>query len=85
MENGKSHASRTHKHTLRVLEVDDFAIILEHVHLLNGRDGVHTQALQGVLELLVIGVRGLAGTLVLSTDSPLATSPTLRNSKGPLA
>ena len=60
-------------HTLGVLEVDDVAIVLEHVHLLNGGDVVHSKALQGGLEALVIGGGGLVLGLLLPAHGTLAT------------
>lgn len=34
--------------------MDDLAVVLEHVHLLDGRDVRHTDPLEGRCELLVI-------------------------------
>lgn len=50
--------------TLGVNEVDD-GVILEDVHLLNARDSVHAQALQGVLQPLVVSGGRLVDGLLL--------------------
>jgi hypothetical protein len=55
-------------------EVDDVAIVLEHVDLLNGLDGLGVELLQGGKELLVIGVGAGGGALDLATGSTLATA-----------
>ena len=54
-------------------EVDDVAVALEHVDLLNGLDGLDIELLERLLELLVVagGPRGRA--LDLSPGSALAT------------
>lgn len=41
-------------------------IILENVHLLNARDSVHTQALEGVLQPLIVSGGCLMHSLLLS-------------------
>lgn len=51
--------------TLGVNEVNDVVVVLEDVHLLNAGDSVHTQALQGVLEALVVSRGGLVHSLLL--------------------
>jgi len=40
--------------TLGLDEVDHLAVVLEHVHLLDGRDVGHTDPLEGRCELLVV-------------------------------
>ena len=40
--------------TFRSREVDDIAIFLEHVDLLDGLDGLHVELLQRRLQLLVV-------------------------------
>lgn len=40
--------------TLRLLEVKDVSILLEHVDLIKTGDGLHIQLLEGSLELLVL-------------------------------
>lgn len=45
------------RHTLGCGEVDDVAVRLEHVDLLNLSDGLDVHLLEGGLELLVIGAR----------------------------
>lgn len=60
-------------------EVDDVAVRLEHVDLLDSLDGLDVELLQGSLELLVV-TGGAAGntTLLRPSGGALATSP--RNS-----
>jgi hypothetical protein len=56
--------------TLGSGEVDDVAVALEHVHLLNCLDGLHVELLQGSLELLVVvGASGDSPSLLLSGGS----------------
>jgi hypothetical protein len=55
-------------------EVDDVAIRLEHVNLLNGLDRLGAKLLQGRLELLVVGAGPGGRTLHLSPRSSLATN-----------
>lgn len=53
--------------------MDDVAILLEHVDLLNGLDGLDVQLLKGGLQLLVIGT-GVTGDLLdLAAGSTLAS------------
>lgn len=65
--------AKTGVHTLGGGEVDDIAVGLEHVDLLDGLDGLSVQLLQGLLELLVIGAGSGRRTLDLSAGSTLAT------------
>lgn len=61
-------------------EVQDIAILPEHVDLLNSRNGLDVQLLQGSLEFLVILSPGRLGfPHDLSPDSPLSTYLTARN------
>lgn len=53
--------------------MDDVAILLEHVDLLNGLDRLSVQLLQRGLELLVIRRRSLVNTLGLAARCTLAT------------
>lgn len=53
--------------------MDDVAIALEHVDLLDGLDGLDVELLQRLLELLVIAGRARGRTLDLSPGSTLAT------------
>jgi hypothetical protein len=53
--------------------VDDVAVRLEHVDLLNGRDGLNVHLLEGSLELLVVTTAGSVDLLDLSSGSTLAT------------
>jgi hypothetical protein len=59
--------------TLGSSEVDDVAVRLEHVDLLNGLDGLSVELLQLSLELLVIGVGSGGSALGGSSGSSLAT------------
>lgn len=62
------------KLTTRVVEVDNLAIILEHVDFFNTSNGLNLQALKGSRELTVITGRGLtAGLLDLTTGSTYYT------------
>lgn len=60
-------------HTLGGGEVNDVAVTLEHVHLLNGLDGLDIELLEGSLELLVVSAGPGGRTLDLSPGSTLAT------------
>jgi len=53
--------------------VDDVAVRLEHVDLLNGRDGLDVHLLESGLELLVVTTTGSVDLLDLSSGSTLAT------------
>jgi len=59
--------------TLWCREVNDIAIALEHVDLLNRLNGLHIQLLQCSLKLLVVGARGLVDLLNLSPWSAFAS------------
>lgn len=59
--------------TLWCGEVDDVAVRLEHVDLLNGLDGLDVHLLEGGLKLLVVDTRGLVDLLEVSSGSTLAT------------
>lgn len=59
--------------TLGGVEVDDVAILLEHVDLLNGLDGLSVELLQGLEELLVVSTGAGRATLGRATGSTLAT------------
>jgi hypothetical protein len=52
--------------------VDDVAVRLEHVDLLNGRDGLDVHLLEGGLELLVVTTAGSVDLLDLSSGSTLS-------------
>jgi hypothetical protein len=59
--------------TLWVRKVNDVAVGLEHVDLLDSLDGLSVQLLQGLLELLVVGARAGGSALDLSPGSTLST------------
>ena len=52
--------------------MDNVAVRLEHVDLLNGRDGLDVHLLEGSLELLVVTTAGSVDLLDLSSGSTLA-------------
>lgn len=55
--------------------MDDVAVLLEHVDLLNGLDGLGVELLQGGKELLVVGSAGTGGVaLDRASGSALATA-----------
>lgn len=53
--------------------MDHVAILLEHVDLLDGLNGLHVHLLQSSLQLLVVGARGLVDLLDLAAGSTLAS------------
>lgn len=53
--------------------MDNVAISLEHVDLLNGLDGLSVQLLQGLLKLLVIGTGAVGCALDLASGGTLST------------
>lgn len=53
--------------------MDDVAVALEHVNLLDSLDGLDVDLLQGLLKLLVIGTGPSGSSLDLSPGSALAT------------
>lgn len=55
-------------------KVDDLAVLLEHVHLLNSRDGLGIDLLQGTGQLGLLTSRALAGLLHLAANSSLAAN-----------
>merc|ERR1719473_1681512 len=57
----------------RLGEVNDLAVLLEEVDLLDGRDVGDTELLEGRRKLLVIGGGSLVDGLLLATDSALAS------------
>jgi hypothetical protein len=59
--------------TLGVGEVDDVAVLLEHVDLLDSLDRLSVQLLEGSLELPVVGAGPGGRALRLSPGSTLAT------------
>lgn len=59
--------------TLGSGEMDDVAVRLEHVHLLNGLDGLRVQLLKRLLKLLVIGTGASGSTLDLASRGTLST------------
>lgn len=69
----RDHFYQAAVRTLGGGEVDDVAVALEHVDLLDGLDGLDVELLERLLKLLVVtgGPRG--GALHLSPGSTLAT------------
>ena len=63
--------------TTGVGEVDDVAVLLEHVDLLNALEGLNVQLLKSGLELLVIGTGVADNLLDLTAGSTLATGESL--------
>ena len=59
--------------TLGCREVDDVAVALEHVDLLDSLDGLDVQLLKSTLELLVVGASVLVDLLDLPAGSTLAS------------
>lgn len=59
--------------TLGRVKVDDIAILLEHVDLLNSLDGLDVHFLQSRLQLLVVGAGGLVDLLDLAAGSAFAS------------
>lgn len=53
--------------------MDNVAILLEHVNLLDGLDGLGVKLLQLLLELLVVGGRAGGRTLDLAAGGTLST------------
>lgn len=54
--------------------MDDIAIRLEHVHLLNGRDWLDVHLLESGLQLLVVGAGALVDLLDLSSRGALSSA-----------
>lgn len=61
------------RRTFRRREMNDIAVALEHVHLLNCLNWLHIEFLQGCLELLVVCTAGLVHFLDLASRCALAT------------
>ena len=57
--------------------MDDVAVLLEHVDLLNGLDGLDVELLQRRLELLVVGAGAGGRPLDLAAGRSLATANAL--------
>lgn len=57
--------------------MDDVAVGLEHVDLLNGLDGLHVHLLEGGLQFLIVGARVLVNLLDLPAGSTLAAMESL--------
>ena len=53
--------------------MDNISIFLEHVHLLNGLDGLNIHLLESCLQLPIIGARALVDLLDLAAGSALAS------------
>ena len=63
---------------LGVFEMHDAAVVAEEVNLLDARNVVHTQALQGILQALVICAGCFVHSLFLPSHRALATGSNLR-------
>lgn len=61
------------KRTLGGTEVNNVAIFLEHVHLLNTLNGLHVELLERSLQLLVVHTSGSMDLLHLPSGSSFAT------------
>ncbi len=59
--------------TLRCCEVDDISILLEHVDLLNGLNGLDVHLLERGLQFLVISAAGLMDLFRLATGGAFAS------------
>lgn len=57
--------------------MDNVAVLLEHVDLLDGLDGLDVHLLEGGLELLVVGTGALVDLLDLAAGSTLASVDSL--------
>lgn len=66
------------KRTLGGSKVDHVAVLLKHVNLINGLDGLDVHLLQSSLELLVIGARGLVDLLDLPSGSTLSAVDSIK-------
>ena len=62
---------------LRVLEMHNAAVVAEEVNLLDARDVVYTQALEGVLQALVVCAGSFVHGLLLPSHGTLATGSNL--------
>ena len=60
--------------TLRGCKVDDVAVLLEHVDLLDGLDGLDVHLLQRGLQFLVIGAAGLVDFFRLAAGGAFASA-----------
>lgn len=77
-------SERSAKLTLGCREVDDVAVALEHVDLLDGLDGLDVELLQGGLELLVVTAGALVDLLDLPARSTLASITIIIRQRGAL-
>lgn len=79
---GDGDGSWSEELTLGGGEVDDISVLLEHVDLLDGLDGLDVHLLQGGLELLVVGTGGLVDLLDLAAGSTLSSVDEISRSPG---
>lgn len=63
--------------------MNDVAVALEHVDLLNGLDGLDVQLLERGLELLVVGASGPVDLLDLPAGCALSSIAQLASFRGP--
>ena len=72
-EDAKAHVHDDAKRTFGRAEVEDVAVLAEHVDLLDAGDGLDVELLQRALELFVVlGGRGLRLPDDLAAHGPLA-------------
>lgn len=71
--------------TLWCGEVNDVAVALEHVDLLDGLDGLDVQLLKRGLELLVVGASGPVDLLDLPAGCALSTIAQLASHSDPMS
>ena len=74
--------------TFRRREVDDVAIFLEHIHLLDGLNRLDVELFEGSLQLLIIGPGGFVDLLRFTARSPFTSvgnqSPEKEGNRGVL-
>lgn len=68
----RGHGTLGSSLTLGSGEVDDISVLLEHVNLLDGRNGLGVELLQRRVKLLVISTRPLGSSLDRSPGSSFA-------------
>lgn len=74
-----SYGGNAGRRTLGSSKVDDVPVLLEHVHLLDGLDGLHVEFLERGLQLLVVGPGGLVHLLLFPPWCAFAPGNTTPN------